>query len=123
MLSHIARDECLSKILKRGEAEGTHASLFGLSFCEELVLEREAVGDAEFLGLVCARGVDARGAGLQLVSVRFQGARLVSDLLDLQVGSVFACFFCLRCDSATLCLTFARMRVLVRLLVSVRTGA
>ena len=55
-LAHIARDKCLSKILRRGEAEGTHASLFGLSFCEELVLEREAVGDAEFLGLVCARG-------------------------------------------------------------------
>lgn len=53
-----------------GGFEGTHASLFGLSFCEELVLEREAVGDAEFLGLVCARGWMIEGGGLHLVSMQ-----------------------------------------------------
>ena len=83
-----------------------YANLLGLLLGEQLVLEREAVGDANVLGLVCSRyGVS---------SLVPRSTPLLADALLFQVTSFFASFLALRCDSPTLRLILVAMCVVVR---------
>lgn len=52
---------CVSSLGRLSEITSgcTHASLFGLGLCEQLVLEREAVWDPELLWLVCSRAQES----------------------------------------------------------------